>query len=344
MISCSVRPRREGFALPAVLTVTAVVTLIFIVALTALDSLNREASNARARVDFTARAMSAEARVVYLASTEPIGPQAILVGAALPMDDLTPLPPAAEMAGSVVWIDGRPHRDEALAVRITLQDAAGQLNLANLSPQAFRRLAEELGVGEDEADRLRAALEDYVDSDGERRLNGAEARDYGAASPPSQAPLRAPDELLSVLGARERIRASVWRTLRDELTYDSLRTQLNVNTANAALLRIGFGLTPAEAAAVMEARQASPFQSAPEFVAASGAREPILGEESVTSPSPIFSIRVADDGSDSVYRSRLTLTPSNDFRPFWIDRREFSREDRPLERAENVAEFPFAAR
>jgi hypothetical protein len=48
-----------------VLAVTGVVTLIFLVAMTALASLTAEAASARARVRFIARALTAEAMMTF---------------------------------------------------------------------------------------------------------------------------------------------------------------------------------------------------------------------------------------------------------------------------------------
>ena len=72
--------RRIGFALPAVLAVTGVVTIIFLVAMTALYSLTSEAASARARVRFLQQAMSAEAALSYMVATEPLSARGVSVG------------------------------------------------------------------------------------------------------------------------------------------------------------------------------------------------------------------------------------------------------------------------
>ncbi len=334
----------NGFALPAVLTVTGVVTLIFLVALSALESLTREAAEARARVDFAARAMRAEARTTYLLATEPLGSQALFVGAPRLIDDLGILEDDSAEGVRRLWIDGRPHEDETVRVRIALQDAAGQLNLATLSPAGFVRLGAELGLEPEEAERLHARLQDYVDRDDERRPNGGESRDYRQGAAPAQQHLRTPDELLSVLGVREQVNPDAWRRLRDGLAYDPIRSQLNVNTATSVLLRVELGLTTAQTEAVLIARAAGPFRSLAEFVSSVAGADPVLDDEDVTSPAPVFTLTVWDDLSRSRYRARLFLTPNGDRRPFWIDHREFSREEQGIERAEDVADFPHAPR
>ena len=89
------RRTRDGFALPATLAVLGVVTLIFLVAITALASLTAEARSARDRVRFLQQAMTAEATLAYLASTEPLRPQGFAVGAGRILDEFSRQPGAA---------------------------------------------------------------------------------------------------------------------------------------------------------------------------------------------------------------------------------------------------------
>ncbi|MGO4410932.1 hypothetical protein AB4Y66_12880, partial [Brevundimonas sp. M-11_2] len=94
--------RRDGFALPAVLAVTGVVTLIFLVAITALASLTAEAASARVRVRFLQRALTAEATLSYMAATEPMRAYGFGVNDARGFMDLAQTDAPANLSGAAV--------------------------------------------------------------------------------------------------------------------------------------------------------------------------------------------------------------------------------------------------
>lgn len=94
------------------------------------------------------------------------------------------------------------------------------------------------GVPADSRAPLIDKLQDYIDADSLRRLNGAEARDYAEAGrePPADAPLRTPWEVRRILDwdkvdkiAREDSR---WPVLASTAPVDGF----NVNTAPRDLL------------------------------------------------------------------------------------------------------------
>lgn len=343
------REARSGFALPATLAVLGVTTLVFLVAITALASLTAEARSARDRVRFLQQAMTAEATLAYLASTEPLRPQGFAVGAGRILDEFSRQPGAAPATSGLeaaeVRLDGRTYlMDVDGPVTAALQDQAGLLNLAFLDDAAWMRLLGEVGVAPREAQRLTARYRDYVDADDLRRVDGAEARDYPRHGPANRALLR-PTELLSVLGARDAFRPGAWRAVRDDLATDISAPAVNVNTATPRTLRVLFDLTPAQAEAAVAARRDAPFLSLADLAAAAGA--PILDpvERIFTFPSGRVQVTLRDARSAWVYRSRLTLTPSGLEQPVWIDQTELSEAPRRA-RADtsNAARLPYAPR
>jgi len=347
-------PKRAGpggFVLPTVLVVTSVVTLIFLVAITAMASLTREAGLARARIAFTQQAMTAEARLAYLGTTERIGPASLMIDAPLPpgeFDTLTAEQQAAFEAGMAnateLRLDGRPYRYSSSAV-IRLQDQAGMVNLSRLQPNPMRRLLARLGVSAASARSLEAALTDYSDPDDLRTQNGAERSEYPADSdgPPNR-PLRSVDEFLSVLGAREAIPMPVWRALRSSLAADPVSFQVNINTADLEALQILFGMTESQAQAAIRARETTPFYSLDQAVADTGAILDTDPEAGSVYPSGRIIYTMQDSLSRWTYTGRLTLTPTNVERPFWIDRTEFSETRRAGLDPLDAPEFPSAPR
>lgn len=321
------RRHASGFALPAVLAVTGVVTLVFLVAITALASLTAEARSARNRIQFMQRALSAEASIIYLASTNPMDSQSIVVGGQRTLDDrdaATSTEEAAEGNGTPtsLYLDGR---DYGLAspksLTITVQDQAGLINLATLDPFAQRRLFGFLGVADNERSGLVAAFKDYVDTDDLRQTNGAEAAQYPSSGPANRPLLRA-SEWLSVKGAREGIDPASWRRIRPEVTYDQTFYAANVNTMTINALVVVFGISSQQAEAAIRARRQSPFRSIETFKSVIG--EISLGDPDMLNTFPVGRLvyTIRDTRSPWIYRGRLTLSPTSNEQPFWIDQTE----------------------
>lgn len=343
--------RSGGFVLPTVLVVTSVVTLIFLVAITALASLQREAGLARARVTFAQQAMTAEARLTYLGATERLAPFGLMIDAPLPPGEFQNLSPAEDAAfragmanASELWLDGRPYRYGEAGI-IRMQDQAGMVNLSRLPAGAQGRLLARLNVSAADARSLEAALADYADRDDLRSTNGAERSDYpSGVDGPANRPLRLVDEFLNILGAREAVNMAAWRELRPSLAADVTSTQLNVNTADLEALQILFGMTETQARAAIRARQVQPFYSLEQVVSDTGVA--LNADPTIASvyPSGRIIYTMEDRLSRWTYSGRLTLTPTNSERPFWIDRTEFSEARRTGPEPLNAPEFPAAPR
>lgn len=314
--------RRSGFALPAVLAVTGVVILIFLVAMTALATLTGEARLARDRVRFLERAMTVEAALSYIAATEPIGPLGFSVGAPRNQDAFTgPATVGADSSGTVrlLRLDGTPYSlDMAGPMTISAQDQAGLINLPRLDPPAFRRLMIELGVPASTAPAMLARYQDYIDSDDLRTGNGAESGDYPNGGPANRRLLQ-PSELLSVLGMREAVDKARWRGIRDDLVSNEGELTANLNTATPATLRIKFGLTDAQTEALITARERAALRSLLDYVAITGAPLPEPSELVYMFPTGQISFTIRDGLSPWAYRARMTLSPGQLSQPIWID-------------------------
>lgn len=343
--------RSGGFVLPTVLVVTSVVTLIFLVAITALASLQREAGLARARVAFTQQAMTAEARLTYLGTTERTAPFGLLIDAPPPPGEFQNLSQAEQAAfdagmanATELHFDGRAYRYGESGL-IRMQDQAGMVNLSRLPSQAMGRLLARLNVSAADARSLEAALADYADRDDLRTANGAERPDYPSGGEgPANRPLRHVDEFLNVLGAREAVDMAAWRELRPFLAADATSPQLNVNTADLEALQILFGMSETQARTAIRARQVRPFYSLEQAAGDTGA--PLNTDPEIASvyPSGRIIYKMEDRLSRWTYTGRLTLTPTNSERPFWIDRTEFNEARRSDPEPVNVPEFPAAPR
>ena len=314
---------RDGFALPAVLTVTGVVTLVFVVAITALASLTAEAAAARSRINFLQRALTLEANVAYLAVSEPINTRAIAVGAVRSTDDqfsaAVPVEVSSGLGSGEIFLDGQVYSTDLRGpMTIALRDQAGLLNLPQLNADQWRTLGERMGVERIGLESLQPRFRDYVDSDDLVIQGGGERDAYGVVGPANR-PLLRPVEWLSVLGARRAVSPPRWRALRQELAADQMQTTFNINTASAATLEILFNLTQQQAARAVESRRSTPFTDLVDLAAATGVTPEGDSEISYVFPSGRILFTLSDGRSSWVYRGRLTITPSDAERPVWID-------------------------
>jgi type II secretory pathway component PulK len=333
--------RRAGFSLPAVLAVTGMVTLIFLVAMTALRSLTAEAASARARVLFLTRALSVEAATAYQLATEPLSQTSIAVGAPRRYDDAF-LDPNADI--DPVRLDGRPYLvDQQGPLVVEFRDQAGLINLAYLSEDALRRLAGELGLSDQTARVLGARYRDYIDQDALEQTADGEGPDYPGGRPPNRV-MRTPDEWLSLVGVRGEVDPRAWRRIRPWLAMDATSTNENVNTAGAEALRILYGATPSQVTTVLRQREDTPFLSFMNFAAATGLPN-TSGDSFYTFPSGRVVVTIRDARSAWVYRSRLTLTPTGLERPIWIDQTELTEAPgRAVADTSNAVRLPYAPR
>lgn len=88
------------------------------------------------------------------------------------------------------------------AIIVSVQDEGGLIDVGAAPESLVSSLIQAVGVEQDEADSLAAAVADYVDADDDVRPGGSEAFDYAAAGLPGprNRPLQAVDELRAVLG------------------------------------------------------------------------------------------------------------------------------------------------
>lgn len=287
-----------GFALPSVLFVVAMVTLVFLVAIQALASLAAETRRVKGGVAFEAAALSLEARTAFLAATRPLGPSGVVGGPAL----------------DASLYEAGP------GLTLAMQDEAGLINLDNLPAPARGRLFAVMGVSPADQAAMADRLGDYLDVSDLKRPQGADTGDYaraGLAAPP-KGPLARRAQLLGLLGWDAAVGDDAWRRFADNVTADPSSVDVNVNTATPAMLRVLYGLTAAQAHAAVAQRAQRPFTELEDLGRATGLRLQSDAERSYTMPNGRFALKVEDASAGLAYRSRLILSPDDPSRPFWI--------------------------
>lgn len=321
------RRAQAGFALPSVLFVTAMVTLVFLVAIQALASLASETRRVKTGVAFEADALSLEARAAFIVATRPLGATAALGG-------------ATANAPALLALDGRPYAAGPDLI-LSAQDEAGLINLDNLPTPARARLFAAMGVSPANQAAMADRLGDYMDVADLKRPQGADAADYARAGLPAppQGQLVRRAQAFGLLGWDQAVGAARWRDFADNVTADPSSSAVNINTATATTLVVLYGLTPAQADAAVARRAAAPFTELEDLGRATGLKLLSDAERSYTMPNGRIALRVEDAAAGYAYRSRLILSPDDPTRPFWVAEPTTSQLS-PAERAEIPAHAP----
>lgn len=300
--SCSPRePRREsGYILLAALVVLALMALVAGQLAWRLDLLRGQSAIVERMAEGLLAADNARARILHDLTTEPL--QSIALGASARRWRLDgePMP----MPGGVV---------------ASLQDHRGLVSVNVPARAVLTRLMIAQGVAPERVDQLLDALNDYTDTDGLRRLTGAEQPEYDALGlrPPRDDWVDSAEELRQIIG---------WRDLGPVLDrlLPLLSSQrdgsFNPNTAPREVLMARLpGVSAEQINAFMARRQMAPFRSPLEARTATGFP---FSDNDVFSPGPSLRLRLRIEGLPVALEYNLLLTPESSVRPwFYLDSR-----------------------
>ena len=209
--------RQRGMALVMVLAALALVAFVAGRFAQRIDELRRQAQSLGSHAEQALQARNALAASLYFVVTRPIGPAGF---GATPVPDLHADNRAYALPGGG---------------EVRLQDQRGLYPLNLPRRDSLAALLRSLGVAPPQTDAFIDVLEDYLDTDSLKRLNGAESRDYEALGLP---PPRN-DWMLSV---RELHRMPLWRdapavaAAMERWASAARQGVLNPNTAPMGLL------------------------------------------------------------------------------------------------------------
>jgi len=172
------------------------------------------------------------------------------------------------------WIpDGREYQvvfDE-FDIRVKVTDESGLIDLNAADIGTLTELFAGIGVEQDQADALAAAIQDWRDADDLVSPNGAEDAEYAAAGyswGPRNAPFDLVSELLQVLG----MTPDIYRQVERSLTVYAGQSRPNLAFAPYEILLSLPGMTPEMAQQIIQARH--------EWDPASGMPPPLLPDGS----------------------------------------------------------------
>lgn len=214
----------------------------------------------------------------------------------------------------IVIADAREY-DSGSGAYVALQDHRGLLSLNIIERPLLIDLLLSSGVPSARVDAMIDVLEDYIDTDDLKRLNGAEAADYAAVGLP---PPRN-DWMISTVELRD---MPLWR---DEvrrvpalLSLVSSRRSagLNPNTAPIDLLKgVMPGVAPEAFAAFERLRRQQPFESEEMAQRATGLPFEKIGATTIVGNQ--VAVRLRAQGSTQVHEYNVLLTPTRQDSP-WV--------------------------
>lgn len=215
-------------------------------------------------------------------------------------------------------VDNRPYQSEnGLIVRV--MDQRGLLSLNFIDPLRTARLLGEFGVPQSKQTPLIEALQDYVDPDNDRRLNGAEAPQYAAADlpPPTNAPLEDVEQLKRVYGWRAQ--TTLWQgDSFTRLLTVSLVPGINPNAAPAPILATLPNVDMTLAQTIIHYRQKIPLDYAlmSQLTGMTGAQ---MQFSVFPFPSSYLRLEFSCACPHPVMQYNVVLSPSSDLAPWHFE-------------------------
>lgn len=316
-------PHPNGFVLVVVLWVLAALVLMAAYLDGVTTAQVENARRTRRSFDRGLDLRSTQATVTYLLATGRMNPRGLILETPQRFSDRRP-----ETAALLDRGEGELHVTGRVYVglgttRFAVQDESGLVSVNSPLRPLFGTLLQWVGIARGDVTRLIDRVEDYIDTNGEMRLNGAEAghyRDQGKPLPPNWI-MASPLELQRVLGVTEIMTPAQWRRLSPLL---SIRQPVgyNLDTMPPEVLAALLDLDRQSVQPLLDAR-AEQSISRLSFIAMQTGKYPDIDPESIreTLPSRFLRISLWHEGTGVRTLVGIELTPSSDPTPWRTDYR-----------------------
>lgn len=290
------KTRQRGYVLILTLFVLAFLSLIATRFAARIEHLRTQVVDWEGYTRATVATASAKAEAIFSIATQPLTQGGF-----------------GESADKLMVPDARPYLSSGNAL-VSVQDLRATISL-NFPDRSFLRsylLAN--GVPFEQTDRLIDVLEDFVDADDLRRLNGAEKADYQALGlpPPPDDWLRSVTQLRQMPGWRD------YPDLLDRIERDAStrrNTLYNPNFFSEQLLAALPGASPERLALFLERRAEGPFRDARHATALTG--WPFDEENMIFYSGDEFRLRIWSPLSPRGIELTVLITPGGRL-PWWV--------------------------
>lgn len=242
-------------------------------------------------------------------------------------------------AGSPIRVDNRAYRGTGEDI-VRLQDHRGLVDVNSGDREMLSRLLAQFRVPSERLDPMMDTLQDYIDVDELRRLNGAEARQYAdlGLPPPANDWLTTPHQLRTIAGWRDQ--PGLWETPHFlQLVTTSSTGGFNPNTAPPEVLASLPGSNREIAGHLLALRGQAPLVSWAPIAELTG-----FGPRDLETVlwSPATSLRVTQQSRNLPWMLQfsISLTPTSVLAPWRIDYHVRSAIDTPVEDGKDVTPLP----
>lgn len=292
----------RGVVLLLTLVAVAILSLVAVRYADRLDRLRQQALSLQAVSDATAQAHGAKAAVLYWVATRPLGPS------------------GHGTSGTWMREDGRWYQVSGADVFFNVQDHRGLLPVNTLQRPELLTLLAQHAILTGRADRLADVLEDYIDTDDFKRLNGAERREYDdiGLPPPRNDWLVSVHELPRLPGWRDEAKALT--DLVRQFSPSKFR-EFNPLTAPVAVLKAKLPMATDEQLKRLVSLRAD-FQITDGRQASLLTGLPLERDDFIFAPGPAKRIQVWAPGMSRMHEYNVRVTSGGSERPWVVS--EFS--------------------
>jgi hypothetical protein len=315
------RSTQSGYVLLMVLGALAVMAFVVQRFAQRNDDLRRNALDFQQYADARAATQSALASTLYWNTTRPL------------------MPSGRGDATEQLRQDGTSYKTLDGAW-IQIQDARGLLPVNSIPRPTLLSLLAQDGIPVSRAQAMIDVLDDYIDTDNLKRLNGAESAAYDALN--LQGPRN--DWLLSL---RELESMPLWRDEPERLArlsrwlYTDTGRLFNPATAPAATLRARFPTTaPAQIDRLLQLRANDQLRNLPSVGAVLG--QYLDDDEYILGPGNDARITLWAPGLPRALEYNVRLTPAGELGPWVITEQYSTKRLNPTDEAPRALAFPLA--
>lgn len=308
----------QGFILVATLWILAALAVLAAYINAVAEANVAQAIGIKRAIDEDLALRSTEATLLYLLATNRMNHRGLLLEAEQRFAELSPddLPPVGD---GEFWMNGAVYQG-LNGVYFAAQDEYGLVSINQPEAPPFAALLRWFGVGLADRSRLVGRIADYVDTDHELTLGGAERLAYQRAGrmPPANWIMATPVEMKRVLGMDLMLTASQQRALLPLLTSRP-QAGYNFNTMPLEVAGAVLEVDREAAKAIVDQRLQAPIWRSLQLREFTGSAVDIPEDQILRLPSSFVRLMLWRPGQGGRWLVGVEMTPYGETAPWRRD-------------------------